>query len=117
MVHTFTQLWRRGLDWAGRNPRYSAVVKLLIETAHALVNLKDKGMLATDETPDHTCARGPATRGGEEKPRLSLAPRLGGERRRGNGDNAFISRRLLVIYSLRPIGTRDPRPRRSSSVC
>ena len=73
-------------------------------------------MHATDETPDHTRARGPATRGGEEKSRLSLAPRLGGERRRGNGDNAFMSRRLLVIYSLRPIGTRDLRPRRSSSV-
>lgn len=55
------------VDPTGLATILATVVKLLIETAHALVNLKDKGMHATDETPDHTRARGPATRGGEEK--------------------------------------------------
>ena len=98
------------MDPTGLATILATVVKLLIETAHALVNLKDKGMHATDETPDHTRARGPATRGGEEKGKTFTGTEVGWREKR---------KWRQCIYKSSPTGYlfiathRNPRPKAS----
>ena len=100
------------MDPAGLATILATVVKLLIETAHALVNLKDKGMHATDETPDHTRARGPATRGGEEKGKTFTGTEVGWREKKRQWRQC--------IYESSPTGYlfiathRNPRPKAST---
>ena len=100
------------MDPTGLATILATVVKLLIETAHALVNLKDKGIHATDETPDHTRARGPATRGGEEKGKTFTGTEVGWREKKRQWRQC--------IYESSPTGYlfiathRNPRPKAST---